>query len=190
MTVNAITGTSGSSQSADMIAANSAGQLKDEFLTLMVAQIRNQDPLNPMDGAEYVSQLAQLSTVEGIQNMSHLQSQNNILMNTLQVLEATQLIGKQVTIPTDRITLSNAETLKGRLDPDLPASDVTVKVVSDSGQTVETIKLGRKEAGTVEFELPEIEAGTYRLEVTYQHQGKTYNLTPSIYRPIEKVTVS
>ena len=171
------------------IASNSASALKTEFLTLMVAQIRNQDPLNPLDGTEYVSQLAQMSTVEGIQNMSQLQRQNNVLMDTLQVLQTTQLVGKQVSLPVDRIQLDSKETIEGQIKLGLPANDLVVRAINADGRVVEEIKLGARSASETKFELPKLPAGSYRLEVVARHGETTANYTPYLNRTVEKVSV-
>lgn len=171
------------------IASNSASALKTEFLTLMVAQIRNQDPLNPLDGTEYVSQLAQMSTVEGIQNMSQLQRQNNVLMDTLQVLQTTQLVGKQVSLPVDRIKLDAKETVEGQIRLGQPANDLVVRAINADGRVVEEAKLGARSAGEVQFELPKLPAGSYRLEVVARHGETTANYTPYLNRTVEKVSV-
>ena len=171
------------------IAANSASALKTEFLTLMVAQIRNQDPLNPLDGTEYVSQLAQMSTVEGIQNMSQLQRQNNVLMDTLQVLQTTQLVGKQVSLPVDRIKLDAKETVEGQIRLGQPANDLVVRAINADGRVVEEAKLGARSGGEVQFELPKLPAGSYRLEVVARHGETTANYTPYLNRTVEKVSV-
>ncbi|MGL5505566.1 MAG: flagellar hook capping FlgD N-terminal domain-containing protein, partial [Aeromonas veronii] len=61
---------------------NSGMQLRNEFLQMMVAQIQNQDPTNPLDGAQYVAQLAQFSMVEGVEGLKKLQLQSNTKMDT------------------------------------------------------------------------------------------------------------
>ena len=68
-------------------------ELKNEFLQMMVAQINNQDPLNPLDGTEYVSQLAQFSMVEGVENLRVLQQKSLTMQDTEQVLQSTALVG-------------------------------------------------------------------------------------------------
>ncbi len=171
------------------IAANSASALKTEFLTLMVAQIRNQDPLNPLDGTEYVSQLAQMSTVEGIQNMSQLQKQNNVLMDTLQVLQTTQLVGKQVSLPVDRIRLDEKEAIQGQIKLGQPANDLVVRAINADGRVVEEVKLGARSAGETQFELPKLAPGSYRLEVVARHGETSANYTPYLNRTVEKVSV-
>jgi flagellar basal-body rod modification protein FlgD len=168
---------------------NTAAELKNEFLTLMVAQIRNQDPLNPLDGAQYVSQLAQFSTVEGIQNMSQLQTQNNILMDTMQVLQSTSLLGKQVNVPVDRIQLENSEQLKGKIMLPQNGENVVVRAIGADGQVVKETRLGARNAGETTFELPELKAGNYRLEVIAQHGDKKATYAPTLTRTIEKVSI-
>lgn len=191
MSISSVTSadSSSSTTAGTSIDANTASALKTEFLTLMVAQIRNQDPLNPLDGTEYVSQLAQMSTVEGIQNMSQLQKQNNVLMDTLQVLQTTQLVGKQVNLPVDRIQLDEKEAIRGEVRLSQPADNVVVRAINGDGRVVEEIKLGSRGIGEAKFELPQLAAGSYRLEVVATRGDTSTRYTPYLNRTVEKVTV-
>jgi flagellar basal-body rod modification protein FlgD len=166
-----------------------AAGLKNEFLTLMVAQIQNQDPLNPLDGAEYVSQLAQFSTVEGIENMGKLQSNNNVLMNTMQVLQSAQLVGKEVSVPVERIQLEQAESLKGTLKLASSAEDVRVRAVGPDGKIAGEVALGPLSRGEFAFELPTLPAGNYTLQVAASRGGEVYTSIPNVQRVVEKVSV-
>ncbi|MCV5837740.1 flagellar hook assembly protein FlgD, partial [Escherichia coli] len=65
---------------------NSASSLQNEFISLMVARIQNQDPLNPLDGTEYVGQLAQFSQVQSTENMSKVMQNSMVLLDNMQVL--------------------------------------------------------------------------------------------------------
>jgi flagellar basal-body rod modification protein FlgD len=163
--------------------------MKDEFLQLLVAQIQNQDPLNPMDGTEYVAQLAQLSTVEGIENMSQLQNQNNILMDTLQVLQSTQLVGKDVSVSTDQISLKENDTVKGSFSMPGSAEEVQVIARDPSGKIVESVNMGTLIGGQHEFTLPELKKGDYILEVVALNGETTKNFQPSVTRTVEKIIV-
>ncbi|MDN6449252.1 MAG: flagellar hook assembly protein FlgD, partial [Enterobacterales bacterium] len=82
---------------------NSAASMNNLFMTLLVAQIQNQDPLNPTDGTEYVSQLAQLSQVQSMESMSALMQNNAVLMDNLQTLSTGNLVGQKVMVQTDKI---------------------------------------------------------------------------------------
>jgi len=169
---------SGSSDSASM---------KDEFLTLMVAQIQNQDPLDPVEGAEYVTQLAQISSVQGIEEMNELQRQNNVLQDAMNVLSTTQLIGSNVSIPTDVIELDEAESISGKAVIQGSAADVQVIARDVSGEIVEQISLGQKSAGSHDFELPELDKGAYSLEVVAINGDQTQSYKPAITREINEV---
>lgn len=181
--------TSSSGSASNSIASNSAAGLQDEFLQLMVAQINNQDPLNPMDGTQYLSQLAQLSTVEGIQNLNTLQSQGNTLLDTQQVLQSAQLVGKEVSVPVENISLDKAESLEGKVRLTESAQSVTVKVTDINGQVVQTQSLGTQAAGDVAFNLDELPAGVYKLEVVAANGDDTQNYTPYLNRQVEKVSI-
>jgi len=100
-----VPGTSSANSSSSKSAAP-ASAAQDRFLTLLVAQMQAQDPLNPMDNAQMTTQLAQISTVDGVEklnsNMEKLLSQ----FGALEQLNATSMIGRSVLIPSDRIELS------------------------------------------------------------------------------------
>lgn len=190
MTVSSVGSQDSPGVSGTGIDRNDAAGLKNEFLTLMVAQIKNQDPLNPLDGAEYVAQLAQFSTVEGIERMSQLQSKNNILMNTMQVLQSTQLVGREVSVPVARIEVAKGETLKGSVQLDGAAQDVRVRALGADGKVVGEAKLGARTAGEVAFELPNLKAGQYRLEVVSARGDQLTTGIPMLQRVVEKVSVA
>lgn len=189
MSVNALQSSSLGSVTNNAIKSSSPSQMKDEFLQLLVAQIKNQDPLNPMDGTEYVAQLAQLSTVEGIENMSQLQNQNNILMDTLQVLQSTQLVGKDVSVSTDQISLKENDTVKGSFSMPGSAEEVQVIARDPSGKIVESVNLGTLIGGQHDFTLPELKKGDYILEVVALNGETTKNFQPSVTRTVEKIIV-
>lgn len=170
-------------------AQSGSADMKDEFLTMLVAQIRNQDPLNPMDSAQFTSQLAQISTVQGIEKMQELQNQNNVLTDALQVLQTTDLIGKNVRIPSDVIELDQTEAVKGQVDLLGSAADVKVIARDANGEIVEEISLGQKDAGVHDFELPEMDKGAYSLEVVAINGEDSQSYTPFLQREIDEVTI-
>lgn len=82
--------------------------LKDVFLQLLVAELSNQDPLNPMDGSEFVAQLAQLNALE---QMQELNSGLRAILTTQQLTQATSLIGRHVqAIASDGVTIEGEVT--------------------------------------------------------------------------------
>lgn len=146
---------------------NSGSDLNNLFMTLLVAQIQNQDPLNPTDGTEYVSQLAQMTQVQSMETMSKLMQNNAILMDNLQVLSTAGLVGQQVMVQTDTINITD-QSVEGRLTLSHNAGDVSV-IVKDAAGVDHKIELGKQEAGQVSFTIdPEelgLAPGTYTVSV-------------------------
>ncbi len=120
---------------------------QDRFMKLLVTQMKNQDPLNPLDNAQVTSQLAQLSTVSGIDKMNAtLQS----LMGSFQSNQAVQaagMIGHGVLVPGNKIDLASGKAVFG-LDLASTVDKVELAVKDASGKTVHTMDLGGKNAGT------------------------------------------
>lgn len=148
-TANYTQDTSGNSVSAN---GQSASGMNDMFLKLLVAQVQNQDPLNPTDGTEYVGQLAQLSQVQSMEKVASLMQNSSIMMDNLQTLTTANLVGQNVMVQTDRVELQGDSVLNGRLTLEHPAAAVTVHVKDASGNE-HKIDLGRQQAGLVDFTL-------------------------------------
>ena len=140
----------GSGSSASSSEDGSVEGLEDRFLTLLVTQIQNQDPLNPMENAELTSQLAQMSTVQGIEQLNtQLTSLVDGLAQT-QAVQASSLIGNTVLVPGSGLTLSDGEAYGG-VNLASAADQVTVSILDSTGKVVQTQTLGANEAGNVLF---------------------------------------
>ena len=123
---------------------------QDRFLKLLVTQLKNQDPLNPMDNAQMTSQLAQMSTVSGIEKL-------NTTLNTLvdnlgssQSMQAADLIGKSVLVPGSQLALKSGSAFAG-IKLASAADQVTLKVMDASGAVIKTEKLGAQKAGVIDI---------------------------------------
>lgn len=157
------------SSTTDGITSNStASGMNTMFMQLLVAQIQNQDPLNPTDGTEYVSQLAQLTQVQSMETMSQLMANSSVLMDNLQTLTTGNLVGQHVMVQTSSIETDGETVLDGRLTLEHAANVVTV-IVKDSAGVEHKIELGKQEAGQVDFNIdPEelgLSEGKYTLSV-------------------------
>ncbi len=149
---------------------------KDEFLKLLISQLKHQDPLSPMESQDFAAQLAQFSSLEQLTNMSGMmeESMNIDLMLTQAINNtmATGFIGKQVTAVGDTITLSADEPVDIAFKIEGSAETVTVKVLDSAGNVVKEIEMGALSSGkhVVEWDgtnkngetLP---TGEYRFEV-------------------------
>ena len=143
-------------------AAQSAEDQSNRFLKLLVAQMSNQDPLNPMDSAQVTSQMAQISTVQGVQTLNKTVSGLDSQFTQLQTMQGAALVGHDVA--TDGNTLRvDADTHKGDggFELDSPATSVSVDILNAAGTTVGTVKLGPQGAGShgFDFDVPQAAQG-------------------------------
>ncbi|MEN9864502.1 MAG: flagellar hook assembly protein FlgD [Pseudomonadota bacterium] len=124
-----------------------AAEAQDRFLKLLVTQMRNQDPLNPLDNAQVTSQLAQLSTVSGIDKLNTTVEGLQSSYQASQALQSTSLIGRGVLVPGNSVTLANSQAVLG-VEMTEPADNVKV-VIRDAGKRVlHTVDLGPQDIGT------------------------------------------
>ncbi len=132
--------------------------LSDSFMTLLVTQLKNQDPLKPMENAEMTSQLAQINTVNGIQELNTTLEGITSQIDSGQTLQAAALIGQGVLVPGDRVLVG-----KGSDDVDAvattpfgvelrsPADEVKITLTSKGGEVVRTFDVGPLGAGVESF---------------------------------------
>lgn len=131
-------------------------ELRENFLTLLTTQLQNQDPLNPMENHEMTSQLAQISTVSGVEQLNETLQGITAQMEAGKALQASGLIGQGVMVPGDRVLLEQDETGKAHTTPfgielARPADNVTATITSASGQVVRRVELGSLRAGVESF---------------------------------------
>jgi flagellar basal-body rod modification protein FlgD len=123
----------------------------DRFLKLLVTQLQNQDPLNPMDNAELTSQMAQINTVTGIENLNKsVQSLHATFMQT-QALQGASLVGRDVTVDGNQLT-ANGKVMEAGFSLAGPADSVQIDILNGSGQVVDTMQLGAQDSGRQGFE--------------------------------------
>jgi flagellar basal-body rod modification protein FlgD len=141
----------GTSSSGKTSTSTDPQEMQDRFLTLLVAQINNQDPLNPMDNAQMTTQMAQINTVSGIQELNVTLKGMAQQMASQQAMQGATLIGKDVLVEGDTLVFEGS-TGKGALQLDAAASNVKVDVIGKNGETLDTIDLGQRAAGQHSFE--------------------------------------
>ncbi|HEU4852628.1 MAG TPA: flagellar hook assembly protein FlgD [Telluria sp.] len=129
-------------------AADEVKDATDKFMTLLVTQLKNQDPLNPMDNAQITSQLAQLSTVTGVNKLNDTLESLKDSYRSSEALSATNMIGRGVLIEGSDMTLQKSQGLLG-VELDSPADSVKLVISDSSGREVHTIDLGAQQAGIV-----------------------------------------
>ena len=148
-------------------ALTGAAATSDMFTKLLVAQIRNQDPLSPTDPSQFVNQLTQLSQTESLQSLASQATANAGLLQSLQALALGAQVGSGVSVATDHVSLDGTP-VDGRFSLASSSSRVAV-VLTDVGGQQHRIALGSKDAGDVAFSLDPTQlglpAGSYALRV-------------------------
>ena len=124
--------------------------VQNRFLTLLVAQMENQNPLNPLDNTEVTNQLAQMSTVRGIEQLNSKLSSLVDSLGDSQAVQASALINKTVLVPGQNVTLSDGKAYAG-VNLASAADAVTVKIYDQAGALVQTESLGKADAGNLLF---------------------------------------
>ncbi|HSI60758.1 MAG TPA: flagellar hook capping FlgD N-terminal domain-containing protein [Ideonella sp.] len=163
------TSATGSNSSSGNIsdAINANGSTSDLFTTLLVAQIRNQNPLEPKDPSEFVNQLTELSQTEAMQNLVSQGTANASMLDSMQVLSLGAQVGSQVTVTTDTVTLADA-TAKGSFTL-TSGSGETALVLTGADGVEHRIELGTQPPGTISFDIDPaargLAAGPYSIAV-------------------------
>lgn len=141
---------SGASSEGGGSTANATMAQQDTFLKLLTTQLQNQDPLNPMDNAQMTSQLAQISTVDGITKLNS--TLQNMLANTAdsQTMQAAAMVGRVVLVPGKNLTLLDGKSAGG-VDLESAADQVTISIKDANGLLVRTLNLGAQDAGATNF---------------------------------------
>jgi len=145
-TFSAINGSSGSKTKT----TDSVEDQQNKFLTLLMTQIKNQDPLNPMDNAAVTTQLAQLNTVSGIEKLNATMTQLLDGYNETQAIQSTGMIGKNVMVAGNNLPLNKSEAVGGVL-LEAAADKVTLNIKDSTGKIVQTEEMGARAAGNFYF---------------------------------------
>ncbi|MBV4483863.1 flagellar hook assembly protein FlgD [Pseudomonas khavaziana] len=171
---------------------------KDAFLQLLVTQLKNQNPLSPQDNGAFVAQLAQFSSLEGINTLND--SVNNISSNfsSSQALQASSLVGRSIIIQTDKAMVDTSKSMNGSVDVPSAVGNVSVKITDKDGNVVRTVDMGAQSAGSQSFiwdgknDKGEVApAGTYTFNAsTKNDKGDAVALATSLPATVTSVTLS
>ncbi|HXF45166.1 MAG TPA: flagellar hook assembly protein FlgD [Burkholderiaceae bacterium] len=171
-----------------------AKELNDRFLRLLVAQMNNQDPLNPLDNAQVTSQMAQINTVTGINGLTDTVATLIEQFARLESMQAAQLAGRAVLVEGNSLALPQDGSAIGGLELTQPADRVTVEIRDAAGQLVRELQLGARDAGVSRFEWDGLTtggapaaAGNYTFTVTARSGGNEIGATALAARRVEGV---
>jgi flagellar basal-body rod modification protein FlgD len=187
--------TTGPSVGAAASASPTLGQA--DFLKLMTAQLKNQDPFEPVDNTQMVAQMAQFSSLAGITEMSTTLKAISDKLGATTASDAMAYIGRTVLTEGGVAYGRTAGGIAGAVELGAAASAVTVTISGADGQILHSRSLGAQAAGTVNFDWDgkdlggaDAGAGPFTVAVAAQNAGKAIAATPLVWAPVESVSTA
>ncbi len=169
---------------------------QEDFMELMTAQLRNQDPFEPMENGQFLQQIAQFSTVTGIQDLQEsFQGLSQSLVSN-QALQASNLVGRSVLAPTGLGNLATGSPVRGAVELPASSQDVNLVVTDLSGQVVRKLPLGAQPAGPVQFSWDGFKddgqaatPGTYFFTAEADYDGQNTAVNTLVSSEVQSVTL-
>jgi flagellar basal-body rod modification protein FlgD len=193
---DAINGTGAAGSASQTGGTKKKDQLgQNEFLQLMLAQLKNQDPFKAMDPSQFLGQLAQFGTVTGIQDMQAAFTSLSDAMRSSQVLDGASMVGRDVLVPSDTVTLHADGTVKGSIDVPKGLTGLTVNIRDGAGALVRRMTLPT-DSGNHEFTWDGLRddgtraaAGDYDIEAIGSLDGQSGSLEMLFASRVNSVTI-
>ncbi|CZG13704.1 flagellar hook assembly protein FlgD [Legionella pneumophila serogroup 1] len=198
MTTNSVNGSNSTSglglNQIDSDKRQNLGQ--QDFLRLMVAQVQNQDPLQPQANGEFLSQLAQFSTNDGITKMQESLQQLASSLQSNQALQASALVGRKVLVNSNTLSLGTEGDAKAAIDMAPGVSNLRAAIYTESGELIKTIPLGQPEPGFFQFSWDgtdqsnqRLTSGRYTIKVTGTYGGQEVALKTMTSANVDSVSL-
>jgi len=149
-TLTATTANTTTGASSGRVLSSDPAAMQDRFLKLLVAQVNSQDPLNPMDNAQMTTQMAQINTVNGIQELNTTMKSMAAQFSAMQVLQGASLVGHDVLIAGNSLVAQDG-VARGAIDLEGQADNVRIEILAPSGTLIDTLSAGSLPAGRHEF---------------------------------------
>ncbi|ANH12635.1 TPA: flagellar hook assembly protein FlgD [Legionella pneumophila] len=169
---------------------------QQDFLRLMVAQVQNQDPLQPQANGEFLSQLAQFSTNDGITKMQESLQQLASSLQSNQALQASALVGRKVLVNSNTLSLGTEGDVKAAIDMAPGVSNLRAAIYTESGELIKTIPLGQPEPGFFQFSWDgtdqsnqRLASGRYTIKVTGTYGGQEVALKTMTSANVDSVSL-
>ena len=169
---------------------------QDDFLELMLTQLQHQDPLNPADSNEFTSQLAQLSTATGIEDLNTSFATLSSSLQSSQALQASTMVGSTVLVPSEQAELTAGNQVTGKVFSEGSAANLVLNISDATGQTVKTINLGTQETGLIDYTWDglnnngePVPAGVYKIEAASIVDGDAVAQTVLVNAKVESVSL-
>jgi flagellar basal-body rod modification protein FlgD len=183
------------SQTGNASQANALRQ--QDFLRLMVAQVQNQDPMNPETSGDFLAQLAQFSTNDSINNMESSINQLASSLQSNQALQASALVGRKVLVNNSNLNISSeGASATATINMVSGITDLKASIYSSSGELIKTIPLGQPAAGNFEFAWDgtnnsneKVAAGNYTVKVAGTYNEQIVSMPTMTYANVDSVSL-
>lgn len=170
---------------------------QEQFLKLLTTQMTHQDPSQPMQNGEFLSQMAQFGTVSGIQDLQKSFAEFASSINSSQALQATSLVGRHVSAPGTKGVLEAGGNISGDINLTSSSPNVDVKIInSETGEVVRDMALGEHSAGRIPFVWDGLNShdvmaspGVYKIEATAYIDGKNTAIETDINSRVDSVAM-
>jgi len=170
---------------------------QEDFMTLMLQQLKAQDPFKPTDNTQFIAQMAQLSTVTGISEMKNSLTDMIDTLRGSQMLSASSLVGREVLVDSDSLTIdASSPDLVGEITLEKGADSVNIEIRNAAGVVVKRLSAEDQMAGPLVFAWDgkdeggaQVAAGTYTITATATRNGQSEALTTSLRAPVTGVSL-
>lgn len=169
---------------------------QEDFIKLMTTQMNHQDPMKPMENGDFLSDMAQFSTVSGLKEIKDAFNNLAASLKSSQALQASSMVGRKVLIPGSMSTFSAGTPMKAAVELHTNVSDLKVSIIDDKGALVKEISLGNKAAGVAHFSwdgllLADKKAmsGNYFIRAVAMVDGKSESLNTLISDTVQSVSL-
>lgn len=169
---------------------------QSDFLTLMTAQLKNQDPFNPVDNTQMIAQMAQMSSVTGIAQMNTTLSGIATKLGATSATDAMNYVGKTVLTQGSTAYARTTGGIAGAVELDGAATNVNVTITDAKGAVLKTVQLGAQSAGTTAYDWDgttdagaSAGAGPFKVNVAADNNGATVTSRSLVWAPVESVSL-
>ncbi len=169
---------------------------QEQFLELMTTQMTHQDPTKPMENGDFLAQMAQFSTVEGISSLNESFTDFATSLTSGQALQAASLVGQSVLVPSGKGVVSLDKHLSGEVVLKNSTDNLQISFQNSSGETVKTIQLGQQQEGNVMFDWDGLlddgthaEPGAYKIIAEASIDGNNTVLDTHVNAGVESVAL-
>lgn len=169
---------------------------QEDFIKLMTTQMNHQDPMKPMENGDFLSDMAQFSTVSGLKEIKDAFNSLATSLQSSQALQASSMVGRTVLVPGSMSTFSEGTPMKGAVELDTNVSDLKVGILNDKGALVKEIDLGNKAAGVAHFSWDgmlsadkKAMSGNYSIRAIGNIDGKSESLNTLITDTVQSVSL-